>query len=66
MVFVLSDSSYDSEYLNALLAEWGDLTIANFSVHYTSPVVFVCGGPALQIETAYRNECLDILLIIIL
>lgn len=55
-VFVLSDSSYDSEYLNALLAEWGDLTIANFSVHYTPPVVFVCGGPALQIGDSLRER----------
>ncbi|WP_431631294.1 hypothetical protein [Enterobacter roggenkampii] len=55
-VFVLSDSSYDSEYLNALLAEWGELTTANFSVHYTLPVVFVCGGPALQIGDSLQER----------
>ncbi|EOC1336472.1 hypothetical protein ACI09U_004300, partial [Cronobacter turicensis] len=52
----MSDPSYDSEYLNTLLAEWGELTIANFSVHYTPPVVFVCGGPALQIGDSLRER----------
>lgn len=55
-VFSLSDSSYDSGYLDTLLAEWGELSIANFTVQYIPPVVFVCGGPTVQIGASLRER----------
>lgn len=51
----MSDS-YDSAYLDTLLAEWGELSINNFTVQYIPPVVFVCGGPTLQIGASLRER----------
>ncbi|WP_259275021.1 retron St85 family effector protein [Rahnella variigena] len=52
----MSDATYDSDYLDALLMEWGELNVVNFSVHYIPPVVFVCGGPTLQIGASLRER----------
>ena len=52
----MNDSSYDSEYLDTLYNEWKELNFSNFTVQYIPPVIFVCGGPAVDIGASLRER----------
>lgn len=53
---MLSDLDNDSGFWNALLEQWGELNPANFTVQYIPPMVFVCGGPTVQIAESLRER----------